>query len=157
MVWMPPDVYSFLLEPVRPYTLLRGRSWGIILGEHLLKPFPQQGCMGDRGRISRARRSVENAFDVSSTRFPIFRKELAIINVRPEGTREFVLSLYSCPPQHASHQVRSISTKTWNIGSHQERGDENFEAHMEDNDRSSNGEKFFCLYMRNVKERLVDY
>ena len=85
-----PELIPGVDHPI-PYFIVGDDAFA--LGEQLMKPFPHTG-LDDRGRIfnyrlSRARRCVENAFGILSTRFRIFRKE---IEMRPEGAQKVVLA-----------------------------------------------------------------
>ena len=84
-----PELSPGVDHPI-PYFIVEDDAFA--LGEHPMKPFPYTG-LDDRGRVfnyglSRARRYVEDAFGILSTRFRIFRKE---IEMRPEGAQKVVL------------------------------------------------------------------
>lgn len=63
-----------------PYVFLGDSAFAI--SKHILKPFPQKNLIHDKRifnyRLSRARRVVENAFGILSSRFRLFKKPIMI-------------------------------------------------------------------------------
>ena len=91
-----------------PYTIVGDEIFA--LKSYLMKPYPGRNLTNEKRifnyRLSRARRTVENAFGILSSRFRIF---LASISLEPEKVESIVLA--SCA-LHNFLSIKSPSTYT---------------------------------------------
>ncbi|XP_074026329.1 uncharacterized protein [Leptinotarsa decemlineata] len=93
------------------------------LHEHIVKPFPQKNLTPDERifnyRLSRARRTVENAFGILSNRFRVFHTS---INMKPEKINYILLAscaLHNFLRRHSSNSYlpkNSIDTEVLDTG-----------------------------------------
>ena len=129
------------------------------LSSRLMKPFPAAHLtMAQRifnYRLSRARRIVENAFGIMSTRFRILRRE---IDMEPDGARDVVMA---CVVLHNFLRVKAArayipkEAADWEGRDYRvHKGLWRREVELPGRDRSSS-KKNHSMFVKNMRERLM--
>ena len=119
-----PDVVGSNPENILPYVFTAGDVFGLKC--HMMKPCPDQNIPLDERifnyRCSRARRIIENAFGIATSRFQIFRRpiianteKVILITMSVVALHNFLMKKrasqsenYSyCPPSYVDQESRS--------------------------------------------------
>ena len=130
------------------------------LDRRLMKPFPSRNLTSRQRifnyRLSRCRRTVENAFGILSTRFRLFRRE---IDMSPEGVKCAVLAavvLHNYLREKAPHQYLPKASVDWedkDFFTHEGmwRREEQLDRIQLDHSRN------YTAHVKNMRERLADW
>lgn len=110
---LPPPVTPEGTSYSLPYTFVADEAFALL--ENLIKPFPQRGLSHDERifnyRLSRARRVVENAFGLLSSRFRVFHTDIAIDVKKTDSLVLAACALHNFLRRHSPMYLSDIDTE----------------------------------------------
>ena len=146
------------VDTALPYFMIGDDAFGMT--ENMMKPYSQLGLTGKARifnyRLSRARRVVENAFGIMSTRFRIFHRE---IEMRPENVEKVVMAAVclhnllrrECPGTYTAPRLVDHEDKEHELVKGIWRGEDQLDSLQPGQIRNSN------QYAKRIRERLSSY